>query len=49
MSLVIEIHIKEHPKSNNAASYFKFDPEEHRQMLKELRELLISVDAEDNK
>lgn len=49
MSIVIEIHIKESHKSNNAASYFKFDPEEHHQMLKELRELLISVHAEDNK
>lgn len=48
MSLKIEIHIEESPKSN-AASYFEFDSEKHHQKMKELTELLLSVAAEDKK
>lgn len=48
MSLKIEIYIEESPKSN-ADSYFEYDSEKHHKMIKELREVLLSVLEEDDK
>ncbi len=48
MSLKIEICIEESLKSN-AASYFEYDSEKHNQMIKELKELLLAISAEDKK
>lgn len=44
----IELYIEESPKSN-AASYFEYDSEKHHKMIKELKELLLSVFDEENK
>ena len=48
MSLKIEIYIGESPKSN-VASYFECDLENHHKMIKELKELLLSISAKDKK
>ena len=44
----IEINIEKFPKSN-ADSYFEYDSEKHHKMIKELREVLLSVLEEDDK
>lgn len=48
MSLKIEIYIEESHKSN-AASWFEYNPQKHHKMIKELKELLLSVSTEDKK
>lgn len=48
MLFKIEIYIEEPPKSN-AASYFDYNSEKHHKMIKELKELLLSISAKDKK